>query len=336
MRIIITGATGLVGRNLVECLNEKDVDVIATGRSPEVGAELREHGIAFRQADIRDKEQSINSFSPADFVIHCAAITGPWGRYRDFYDTNVVGTRNIIAACKHHRIKRIIFISTPNIYYTGKDRYNISESDPLPDRIITNYAKTKLISEKELMALQPEGFKYIILRPRAVFGRYDNTFVPRILRLAEKRRMPLINSGQALVDLTCVDNFIDAVNACLAAPESSWNQIYNISNNEPITIKDWVSTVLEIFGKPFKPKNVPVPLALFMAAIMESVSYFPFVNKEPSMTRFTVGYMARSMTMNISKAKEMLGYFPKISNRKGFKRYAQWVRLQSQSERPSN
>lgn len=335
MRIIVTGATGLVGRNLAEHLTENGYRVMATGRSLAVGSQLQRQGIEFIPADIRNRNQVIQTFLPADCVIHCAAQTGPWGRYRGFFDTNVVGTRNVFAACRHHRIKKIIFISTPNIYYTGRDRYNISESDPLPDKMITNYAKTKRISEKELAVLQHEGFRHIILRPRAVFGRYDKTFVPRILRLADKKKMPLINSGQALVDLTCVDNFVDAADRCLVAPESSWNQIYNISNGAPMTIREWFSTVLEIFGKPFRPKDIPVPTATAVAAIMEFISYLPFINKEPPMTRFTVGYMARSMTMNIDKAKEMLGYDPRTSNREGFERYAQWVRQQGLPDRPA-
>ena len=88
-------------------------------------------------------------------------------------------------------IKKIIFISTPSIYFTGKDRCNISENEPLPDRQASNYSKTKLISETELMALQQEGYKVIIFRPRALYGPFDNTIIPYILRLADKKQMPL-------------------------------------------------------------------------------------------------------------------------------------------------
>jgi len=321
MKIIITGATGFVGRNLAESFHDDGLQVIATGRSLVVGDELRKKDIEFKKADILDLNQLINAFSPADCVIHCAAKSGPWGRYRDFYETNVVGTRNVIEACKNHNIKRIIFISTPSIYFTGKDRYNISESEPLPDRQASNYSKTKLISETELMALKTEGFKTIIFRPRALFGPYDNTFVPRILRLAEKGQMPLINSGQALIDITYVDDFVDAVRKCLTAPDNSWNEVYNISNGDPISVKEWFSQVLSIFDRPFKPKNIPESAAKIIAGIMEFVSYLPLVGKEPSMTRFTVGYMAKSMTMSIDKAKQKLGYSPQVSNQEGFERY---------------
>jgi nucleoside-diphosphate-sugar epimerase len=326
MNIIVTGATGFVGRNLVEHFHAEGYSVKALGRSPAVGEALKAQGIAFAAADLRSLDEIIDAFCPADAVIHCAAKSGPWGRYRDFYEANVVGTRNVIAACRHHGIRKIFFISTPSIYFTGKDRFDISEDDPLPERPASSYAASKRICEAELTALRREGFQTIIFRPRALCGPYDNTFVPRILRMAEKGKVPLIDGGNALVDITYTDDFIDAVNLALTAPDAAWNQVYNISNGDPIRVKGWFAQVLEIFEKPFRPKEIPEPAAKTIAALMEFFSYLPFVNREPPMTRFTVGYMARSMTMNIDKAKRLLGYRPAVSHRQGFERYAAWVR----------
>ena len=328
MKIIITGATGFLGRNVAERFHDDGMEVIATGRSVVIGDALRKKGIEFNKADILDLTQLNNAFSPADCVIHCAAKSGPWGKYRDFYEPNVVGTRNVMKACKNHNIKKIMFVSTPSIYFTGKDRYNISESDPLPPRQKSHYSKTKLIAETELIALQHEVFKVIIFRPRALYGPYDNTIIPRILRLAEKKQMPIINNGQALIDITYVDNFIDATRKSLTAPDNAWNEIYNISNGDPINVKDWLAQVLKIFDLPFKPKNIPESVAKIIAGTMEFVSYLPFIKKEPSMTRFSVGYMAKSMTMKIDKAKQKLNYSPHVSNQQGFERYAQWYHSQ--------
>lgn len=324
MKVIITGATGFLGRNLAESFNAGGLEVTATGRSFAVGDEFRKKGIRFKKADILDLNQLNNAFSPSDVVIHCAGRSGPWGRYRDFYDTNVIGTRNVIKLCKKHHIKKIIFISTPSMYYTGKNRYDISESEPLPNRQASNYSKTKLIAEKELMALSRQGFKIIIFRPRALYGPYDNTIIPRILRLADKKQMPLINNGKALVDITCVGNFVEVVRKGLTAPDDVWNEIYNISNDDPIRIKEWFSQVLNIFNRPFEPENIPEPSAKIVAGLMEFYSYLPWVKKEPSMTRFTVGYMAKSMTLSIDKAKQKLGYSPQITNQQGFEKYAAW------------
>lgn len=331
MTIVITGATGCLGRNLAEGLHGDGMDVRATGRSREVGSALQEGGIDFRPADLLDAGGLIEAFAPADCVVHCAGKSADWGRASEFFDANVVGTRNVVRACKHHGIERLIFISTPSLYFTGRDRFDISEDEPLPERQLTHYARTKLICERELLALGAQGLQVMVLRPRAVYGPHDRTLTPRILRLADKKRFPLIDGGQALTDITYVDNFVDAVRAALAAEPSAWNGVYNVCNGEPIRIRDWFATVLQIFGRPFRPKTVPVAAAKLVAGLMELATALPFGPQQPSFTRFSVGYMARSMTLSLDRAAERLGYAPQVGNLEGFQRYARWQRSQSQA-----
>lgn len=324
--IVITGATGFLGRNLAEELHRDGLKVVASGRSISIGNELTRTGVEFRDADIRDPEQLNSAFNGSDCVIHCAGKSGPWGKYGDFYDHNVTGTRNVVHACVNNNIGKIIFISTPSVYFTGKERLNVSEDAPLPQRQMTNYSRTKMIAEQEIEKAQDIGLRVITLRPRALYGAYENTFTPRILRMAEKPRLPLINDGKAFIDITYVGNFVDAVRSCLQAPDEAWNHAYNISNGHPIRVRDWFAQFLEVFGRPFKPKNVPEFQAKVMAGVLEFVGSLPFVDKEPRITRFSVAYLAKSMTMSIEKARLKLNYAPRIGNREGFERYAQWLR----------
>jgi nucleoside-diphosphate-sugar epimerase len=323
MRIIITGATGFIGRNLAERFNEDGIEVVATGRNESVGKMLKRGKIEFVAADIKNKTQLEKAFSPADIVVHCAAKAGVWGKYKEFYETNVIGTKNVINACIKNSIKRIIFISTPSVYFDGRHRLNILEDDPISEKQFS-YGKTKLMSESDLLSSENIGLKSIILRPRAVYGKYDNIIIPHILKLSEKRKFPLINNGQALTDITYIGNLVDAVRNCFSASDDAWNEIYNISNGDPISIKEWFLKVLEIFDRPFKPKNIPEPIAKKIAVIMEILSHLPFSDKEPTLTRFSVGYMARSMTMSIGKAGQKLNYSPKVGNREGFEIYRRW------------
>lgn len=324
MKIVITGATGFIGRNLAENFHKNDLDVVATGRSPGVGNTLQKKGILFKNADILDLDELNQVFEGAGAVIHSAAKTADWGNEQEFFEVNVKGTRNVMQSCKNHQVKKIIFISTPSVYFTGKDRHNITENDPLPAKQLTAYARTKVIAENEISALRDEGFRVMIFRPRAVYGPYDNTIIPRILKMAQKKRFPLIANGEAMTDITYIDNFIDAVRAGLTAPEDAWNEVYNISNGEPIKIRDWFAQVLDVFNRPFNPKNVPEAMARTVAGLMEFLSLLPFGGKKPSMTRFSVGYMAKTMTLSIENAKTKLNYNPGISNKEGFKRTAEW------------
>ncbi len=327
VKVIITGATGFVGRNLAERLYEYGYYVMATGRDTQVGRSLSARGINFRSADILSSESLEKAFSPADCVIHCAAKTGDWGSKNDFYQTNLIGTRHVAQACRRHHIQRIIFISTPSIYVDGKDRLNIRESEPLPARQLTHYAMTKLLAEKELFALSKQGFEVIVFRPRAVYGPHDKNFLPRILRMAEKKRFTLIAGGKALVDVTYIANLVELVHTAINAPPNAWNQAYNVSNGDPLSIASWFELMLGMLGTPFRPKSIPENVAWLIAALNELATHIPLGPKRPIMTRFSVGYMARSMTLSIEKAARMLGYRPPYSTRSSFEDYARRLSL---------
>ncbi len=323
MKIIITGATGFIGRNLAEQLHENGIQVIATGRNEEIGRALTSHGVVFRPADLSSPQALEAAFSPADCVIHCAAKAGDWGGFDEFYQTNVLGTRHVIQACRRHGINRLIFISTPSVYIDGRDRFDILESDPLPARQLTHYAITKLAAEQELLALSDEGFEVIIVRPRAVYGPYDNTFIPRLLRMAKRRRFPLIGGGETRVDVTYIVNLVELIRAALSAPSTAWNQVYNLSNGDPLTIARWFELMLGVVDTPFRPKKVPEQAAWSLAALMELGTRLPFGPKQPLITRFSVRYMARSMTLSIAKASDLLDYRPRFATEESFTDYAQ-------------
>lgn len=326
MRIIVTGATGFIGRNLVAGLVKDRHDLLATGRSTAVGRELEELGAAFRPADLRDEAEVRSAFAPADLVVHCGAKSGPWGSLRDHYQANVVGTRNVASACRHHGVPKMVFISTPSVYFTGRDRFDIREDEPLPRRPRTAYAKTKRIAEAELAGLAPQGLEVITLRPRAVHGPFDTIFVPRLLRMARQPSPPLVGGGGAWAEVTWVGNLVDAVRRCLEAPAESWNQAYNITNGEPITVRDFFGGLAQAFDLPFCPRPVSRVFAGTVATLMELSARLPGVTSEPVMTRTSVDYLATSMTMSIAKARERLGYRPEVGNTEGFRRTAEWFR----------
>ncbi len=324
MKLIITGATGFIGRHIADRLIEDGHEVIGIGRNPKIGSELEDKGVVFRTVDITSLEEMTNSISEADCMIHCAAKIGGWGKYGDFYNANVLGTSNVIHACRKYGINKIITVSSPSIYYTGKDRINVNENDPVPNKLANHYSTTKLMADRELLKFEREGFKTIILRPRAVHGPFDRTIIPHILSLSERKNMPLINGGNALSDVTYIDNLVDAVVLSMHANDKCWNEIYNISNGDPIKIKDWFAQVLKAFKRPYEPKVVPLFLANVMATLYAVRGSIPVFGKEPPMTHFSVGYLAHTLTMSIQKAKDALGYYPKVTNQQGFEMHASW------------
>jgi nucleoside-diphosphate-sugar epimerase len=189
---------------------------------------------------------------------------------------------------------------------------------------LTPYGRTKLIAEQKLLAADPREFSVIILRPRAVIGPYDNTIMPRILRLAARRRFPLIDGGRALTDITWIDNLTDAVRLSLTSSDRASHRVYNICNGEPVSIRDWFAGILKALNRRFNPVSIPVKAAALLAGLMETASRLPGGPREPAFTRFSVNYMARSLTMSLENANRYLGYRPRTGNTESFARYAEW------------
>lgn len=142
--------------------------------------------------------------------------------------------------------------------------------------------------------------------------------------MSEKRRFPLINHGRATVDITYIDNLVHAVEKALSAPAQAWNEVYNISNGEPISLHDWFAEMCRMMGRPFKPKNVPRPVAACIAGLAELAMRCSGKGHKPALTRFSVGYMAKSMTLCLDKARHRLGYSPIVNNREAFDQLAKW------------
>lgn len=326
MDVIVTGATGFIGRNVCESLQAAGHTVLATGRNREVGRELAGSGLEFRSADLTDPVQCREAFSRADVAVHVAGKSGGWGLEEDFLRMNVQGTRNVLTACRSKGVGRMVFISTPSVYFTGRHREYVTETQPLPTRQKTHYGRSKLLAEGEVLEAEAAGIRSIILRPRAVIGPHDSTIGPQICRLAGRKRFPLINGGRALTDITYIDNLADAIKLAIRAPEETWGRAYNITNGEPVDFRTFFQRMTHVHGLPFRPIDVPLGVASALGHLFEASAHLGVGPIPPPITRFTAGYMGRTMTLSIARAREQLGYTPRVSNEEGFRKLELWVR----------
>ncbi len=324
MKAIVTGATGGLGRNLCEHLAREGWQVIALGRNQAIGHQLASEQTEFRALDLTDKADVQRVLEPADVLFHCAALSSPWGKYEDFYANNVLATETILAACQQLNIPRFVHVSTTSVYFDFRDALNISEDAKLPKVFANHYAKTKLLAEQVISAHPSKNLTKVILRPRGIFGEHDQALVPRLMRVANKGRFPLIGGGKALVDVTYVQNLVAAL--MLAATKDLPQQsLFNISNGEPWEVGKLVRTLTQKLNIPCKFVNInPIPISV-LATGMEWAAKIG-LTQEPPLTRYTAGLLATSQTLNIAKAREQLGYEPAISIEQGIDRYVKWYR----------
>ncbi|WP_409343534.1 NAD-dependent epimerase/dehydratase family protein [Paenibacillus sp. MBLB4367] len=326
MKALVTGATGFLGGALARRLAGMGWEVTAAGRNKAEGALLAKQGIRFQPLDLQDEDAVIRACRDQDYVFHSGALSSPWGRYADFYESNVLGTRHIAAGCMKHAVNRLIYVSTPSIYFDFTDRLAIAEDAALPAKPVNPYAATKLLAEREIERFRKLGLAAITLRPRALFGPGDRTILPRLLEANERGRVPLIGGGKAVLDLTYVDNAVDALLLCVSAPESALGKAYNITNGESVSLIEVLQRLFGKLGQPLRAKPIPYRAAYALAGLMELAARLKGSGREPLLTRYTVGVLAKSQTLDIAAAKRELGYEPKVSIAEGIDAFADWWR----------
>jgi nucleoside-diphosphate-sugar epimerase len=329
MKVLVTGATGFLGKALARRLQSRGDEVTALGRNTIVLAELEKEGIRPCRADLADGETIKAACHGHDVVFHAGALSSAWGPARLFYEANVIGTQNVIAGCEAARVRRLVYVSTPSIYFRFESRLDVREDAPLPAVAVNEYARTKLLAEQEVDRAFTRGLPVISIRPRAIFGEGDNAILPRLINRLQTGHMRVIGDGQNITDLTYVENVVDALLLCANAPEALLGYKYNITNGEPLPLWDLIRKVCEALGYEFPRRRISYPVALGLATGMEMVNSLLPGRPEPLLTRYMVGVLAKSTTLDISAARRDLGYAPRISVEEGFQRFMLWCKNQN-------
>lgn len=329
MKALVTGATGFLGRFLVDRLVQLGFQLTATGRNKQVGQQFDKAQITFIPADLRDSEAMIALCKDQEIVFHCGALSAPWGRVQTFYETNYLGTKYIIEGCKKHQVNRLIYVSSPSIYTQIKDQLQLTEHDPIPKKKINAYAETKWLGEQAIDEAYNEGLPVITIRPRAIFGPGDQAILPRLLQVYQRGAIPLINEGKSKIDITYVSNVVDALILCATAPTHTFGKKYNITNDHPMYLIDLLQMLFKELQLPLKTKKTPFSFAYLAAGTME-IGYQMFApHQEPPFTRYSITVIGKSQTFDITAAKKELGYHPKVSIEEGFSQFATWWRKQN-------
>ncbi|GAA3406387.1 NAD-dependent epimerase/dehydratase family protein [Paenibacillus hodogayensis] len=331
MKALVTGGTGFLGGRLALSLRDRGWDVTALGRNPQKGKELRRRDIRFEQADLRDGDRVLAACAGQDAVFHCGALSSSWGAYADFHAHNVLGTEHVLAGCRRHGAARLIHVSTPSVCFGGAERLNVRETDPLPAKQASPYAETKRLAERAVLAACSEGLPAVIVRPRALFGPGDASILPKLLAANMTRGIPLIDGGRALIDLTFVDNAVQALLLCQSAPEAVCGRIYHVTNGEPLPFREAVDMLFRLLGIPVRYKPLPYTAAYAAAWLMEMSAHL--LRKEPMLTRAMAGMLGRSQTLDIGAARRELGYSPTVGVEAGMQVYADWRQGSSVSAR---
>ena len=324
MNILVTGGGGFLGRALCRALLAQGHAVTSFSRSRH--AALDALGVRQLQGDLADRDAVLGAFAEGfDAVLHNAAKAGTWGSQRSYFDANVTGTRNVIAACRAHGIGRLVHTSTPSVVHRAVHPVEGASADDVPygEGVKAHYAATKIIAEREVLAANDAALATVALRPRLIWGPGDTQILPKLVARAHSGRLRLVGNGDNLVDTTYIDNAAQAhVQALehLHPGAACAGRAYFISNGEPWPLRDVLNGLLRAAGAPEVRKTIPFRAAYGLGALCEGLWTALPLQGEPPMTRFLAEQLSTAHWYSMAPATRDFGYVPTVSMVEGLER----------------
>ena len=319
--ILVTGGSGFLGGAVVRQLVARGDKVrsLQRGEAPQ----LRALGVEVVRADLADRQAVADAATGCEAVMHIGAKAGIWGPYEDYYRANVVGTRNVIEACRVHGIQRLVYTSTPSVIHAGGDVEGVDERAPLATHFDTAYPATKAEAESMVLAANGPTLATVSLRPHLIWGPNDAQLTARILARGRAGRLRLVGGGVKKIDSLYIDNAVSAHLLALdrLAPGAQCaGRAYFISQDEPMRQCDLVNGILAAGGLPPCEKFISPSAAYVVGAVLEFVWRVMGRTDEPMMTRFLAKQLGTAHWYDISAAKRDLGYVPSVSIAEGLTR----------------
>jgi len=326
-KVLVTGGGGFVGKAIVRMLLDSGVSCTVIGRNhyPEVEA----MGAKCLVGDISDLDTIVDATKNMDTVFHVAALAGIWGPWKQYYKINVVGTRNVIKGCLKNGIPRLVYTSTPSVVFKKDDICEGDETLAYADRFLCNYAKSKVLAEKDVLAANCEKLVTCAIRPHLIWGPGDPHLIPRLIDSGKKKKLKIVGSGKNRVDVTYIDNVafahILAANN-LSTVKSAAGKAYFIGQEEPVELWSWINSLFHRLGIPVVKSSVSFPAAYVIGGIWEIVSKILRHDNEPQMTRFLALQLSKSHYFSHNNAQTDLGYQPIVSTEAGLDHLEQWLK----------
>jgi nucleoside-diphosphate-sugar epimerase len=327
MNALVTGGGGFLGGAIVRRLRARGdaVRSLSRRRYPELDA----LGVEQHQGEVADPTAVLRAAAGCHIVFHVAARAGLGGRYADYHRANVLGTENVLAACRTLGIPRLVHTSSPSVVFNGKDMEGVDESVSYPDHFEAHYPRTKALAEQAVLRANGSGLATVALRPHLIWGPGDNHLVPRILARARAGRLRRIGRHSKLIDSVYIDNAADA--HLLAADRLRPGSVvagkaYFITQGEPLPLWDLINHILHAAGLPPVTRSVPRSVAFAVGWMLETTYALLGRQDEPPMTRFLARELTTAHWFDIRAARRDLGYEPKVTLEEGLRRLGEWLR----------
>lgn len=323
-KVLITGATGFIGRHVVKANLAKGNKVRALVLPGDAGeAWLKKQGVEVIPGDIRDYESVRRAVGNVDIIFHTAAIVTDWAKKDLFWEVTVGGAENICRAAVDAKVSRLVDISTCDVFGTDE---SVVMDESLPLQYWGEpYADSKIDAEKVMRKYHEEqGLPLTMVYPLWVFGEGDQTFVPLLADAIIKKDLIFWRKG-AIVWPTYIDNLVDLL-MLISEDERAIGNGYLVHDGESTTLEEFCAGIAEALGVPPIKTYIPYGLAMAAARLMEFLWRLFRIQKRPLLTTYTVTNLGSRFRFSIEKAERELGWKPRITYREGFQKTMNWLK----------
>lgn len=316
MRVLVTGASGMLGGAVALALAARGDDVVVLQRRPS-GL-----GLIERLGDVTDEAAVGSAVEGADAVVHLAAKVNVVGAWDDYLATNVEGTRTVLAAAQSAGVSRFVQVSSPSVAHAGTSLVAAPAGPADPASARGPYSRSKAMAEQLALAEHRTGFAVVAVRPHLVWGPGDTQLVARIVERGRSGRLAVVGRGSALIDTTYVDNAAAALVAALDHADTAGGEAYVVSNGEPRPVAEILASICAAAGVPGPRLRVPYRLAWSVGAAVDTVWSQRGREDDPPITRFLAEQLATAHWFDQRRTREALHWSPTVPLDEGFARLA--------------
>jgi len=318
----VTGASGFIGRRMIELGLKRGYSMIAFVRPTSVYPKDWEEKVTIIKGDVTNAEDVKPFVLQSKIIIHFAAYVADWGE-KKLFQTSIDGTKNILDNLIGTD-KKIVLASSVAVY-SNKIKNSVCHEDLVLPPPIGNYSWAKLEQEKIVIKYGTEhNIKFSIIRPGCVFGPHSRSWVHEYIKAMKK--CPVLISGGNKKGLCYIDNVVEIF--YLAAFKSEANgQIYNATDDNNISWKEYANFMAgELKLK--TPRSIPKCIAVAAAKIMQSVYKVLKITSRPPLTIQTIKSVSCNYNVPYTKATVELGYKPIVEKNEALQRLAKYLKIE--------
>lgn len=324
MKVLVTGASGFLGQATATAVRDAGHEVRTFQRRPSGVA-----GVQDVAGTMTDDAAVARAVEGVDAVVHLAAKVSLAGDPADFARVNVDGTRALVDAARRAGVARFVFVSSPSAAHTGSSLVGAGAGVAEPQHARGDYARTKAAAELLALDADAPGFAVVAVRPHLVWGPGDTQLIGRIVERARTGRLPLLDSGAALIDTLYVDNAATAMVAALehAVDDDVHGNAYVVTNGEPRPVADLLAGICTASGVAAPRWHVPAAVARVAGSLVEAVWRVRPGQDEPPMTRFLAEQLSTAHWFDQRRTRADLQWAPSVSIDEGLARLADATRV---------